>query len=700
VVAGTTGSGKSELLVTWVTAMAATRTPDEVAFLLVDFKGGTAFAAESRERAGAAGLLKATASLPASVGFDELTHVGGPGLSCAVGVDAAGPFTIDLVGAGPHAVVAGTTGSGKSELLVTWVTAMASTRSPSDVSFLLVDFKGGTAFAPLARLPHTVGVITDLGHGEALRALQSLRAELRRREGLLADAGARNIDQMRGALGRLVIVVDEFAAMLDAFPELNPIFTDVAARGRALGIHLILCTQRATGVVRDALLANCALRLSLRVTGAADSTAVLGTDAAARLSPATPGRCIVAHEGEQSTLQVAATNDAQIERVARAAAELRADRPTRPWLDPLPSNVDIAELEHDGSETIPIGLCDRPDEQRRHTVRYDPAHEHLFVCGTRGSGKSTLAAIVASQWHGPVLVVPDDVEAGWDAVQRAHRALREADAVEAHGASDASGGDAGVRLPTVVVIDDVDALFDRFDGEHRDLLADRLLALLRDGARQSLSVLCTASRSTPALRPLLPLFGSTIVLGQASKQDHLLAGAPAELFEERARPGLGVWHGHRIQLACDAPDGNRTGAVRTDRGQPALLELPAGSTTVLVSRAPRRVADRLRRSRAERIDVLDVADPLSDDVAADAGITVGVERRAALVLVGDPDAWLAQWPLLSRVRARARIAFESCSVADVRGIVRSRVLPPPLAGADGRVWVLDDSGTMHRARLW
>jgi len=716
---------------------------------LVPEPAAAGFAADLHRRARAAGLLRSTALLPVAVRFDELKHSGGPGLTCTIGVQASGSFTIDLVGSGPHAVVAGTTGSGKSELLVTWITAMASARSPNEVSFLLVDFKGGTAFAPLTGLPHTVGVITDLGHGEALRALQSLQAELRRRERVLASVGARDIEQAQGALGRLVIVVDEFAAMLDAFPELNPVFTDVAARGRALGIHLVLCTQRATGVVRDALLANCALRLSLRVTSGADSVAVLGTDAAARLSPATPGRCIVAHDGEHSTVQVASTDASQIDRIAGAANGMLSGRPPRPWLDPLPETVHVADLERSEPDGVAIALCDRPDEQRRHTVHYHPAREHLLVSGMRGSGKSSLVAVVASQWSGSIVTVPDDIESGWDAIESVYETpnatgvsgvagtlVGNADA----GAGNPSGRWAGDRAhaseahSTVVLIDDVDALLDRFDGEYRDVLADRLLALLRDGPRRGVSVVCTATRSTQALRPLLPLLGTTIVLGQVSKQDHLLAGAPAELFEERARPGLGVWQGHRVQLAV--PDDGLGIGRAVDSVRPDVVGFPAGSTTVLVSRAPGRVAAELRRRWGDGVNVLDIAtvfagagvdvpggglpsesvpsagtpdegapgEGASGEGAADHGAPSDPSRAAvdhvAVVLVGDADAWLAHWPMLSRLRGRARVVFEGCTVADVRGILRSRVLPPPLADVDGRVWIDTGVGELTRARLW
>src|SRR5690606_13533407 len=102
------------------------------------------------------------------------------GLAAAIGRDARGDAVLDLVEDGPHAIVTGMTGSGKSELLVSWVTSMASAYSPDQVVFVLADFKGGTAFDPLLELPHVAAVITDLDDDGARRGVQSLTAELRR----------------------------------------------------------------------------------------------------------------------------------------------------------------------------------------------------------------------------------------------------------------------------------------------------------------------------------------------------------------------------------------------------------------------------------------------------------------------------------------------------------------------------------------
>src|SRR5699024_4395074 len=117
----------------------------------------------------------------------------GEGLAADIGTSLHGTVQLDLVRDGPHAVVAGTTGSGKSELLLSWVLSLAARYPPGDLAFLLVDYKGGATFAPVVSLPHVLGVLTDLDAATTSRALDSLRAELHRRERILARAGVANL---------------------------------------------------------------------------------------------------------------------------------------------------------------------------------------------------------------------------------------------------------------------------------------------------------------------------------------------------------------------------------------------------------------------------------------------------------------------------------------------------------------------------
>ncbi|WP_420637618.1 FtsK/SpoIIIE domain-containing protein [Candidatus Poriferisocius sp.] len=226
------------------------------------------------------------------------------GLAAPIGVDHQGLLLIDLAADGPHALVGGTTGSGKSELLRTLVVSLAVTHSPEKVNFVLVDYKGGSAFDACAGLPHVVGIVTDLDDRLAERALRCLEAELRHREEVLRRRGAADLDHYRAMqqatdqrgepgeepLPRLVVVIDEFATLVAELPGFVDSLVSVAQRGRSLGIHLVLATQRPAGAVNANIRTNTALRIALRVLDAADSVDVLDSPEAAAIGRHQPGR--------------------------------------------------------------------------------------------------------------------------------------------------------------------------------------------------------------------------------------------------------------------------------------------------------------------------------------------------------------------------------------------------------------------------
>ena len=187
-----------------------------------------------------------------------------------LGVTERGVFTLDLVRDGPHGLVGGTTGSGKSELLRSLVAALAAHADPTQLTFVLMDYKGGAAFDECARLPHTVGMVTDLDEQLGERALRAMEAELRHRERQLRAAGADNLSEyVRLGTGepmpRLVVVIDEFATMASELPDFLSALVGIAQRGRTLGVHLILATQRPSGAVNDNIRTNTNLRVALRV---------------------------------------------------------------------------------------------------------------------------------------------------------------------------------------------------------------------------------------------------------------------------------------------------------------------------------------------------------------------------------------------------------------------------------------------------
>ncbi|WP_373462312.1 FtsK/SpoIIIE domain-containing protein [Arthrobacter agilis] len=235
--------------------------------------------------------------------------------SASIGRSPVGPVSIDLVRDGPHLLVAGTTGSGKSEFLRTLVLGLALDQPPEHLALLLLDYKGGSGLGALASLPHCVGSLTDLSSESTARALTSLRAELRRRERLCADHGAQDLDELRrispsNCPPRLVVVIDEFRVLSDDVPTAGPDLMRIAALGRSLGVHLVLATQRVQGAVTPDLRANLTTSVLLRVQTAMESQDLLGSGVAAEIPVGAPGRAFLRRGNEPPVaVQVASSSD-------------------------------------------------------------------------------------------------------------------------------------------------------------------------------------------------------------------------------------------------------------------------------------------------------------------------------------------------------------------------------------------------------
>jgi S-DNA-T family DNA segregation ATPase FtsK/SpoIIIE len=266
--------------------------------------------------------------------------------SALVGQGFDRPVAFDLVKDGPHALIAGTTGSGKSELLQTLVASLAAVNRPDELTFVLVDYKGGSAFKDCVRLPHTLGMVTDLDSHLVQRALASLTAELIRREHMLAAAGAKDHPEYRALrrrdpnlppMPRLLLVIDEFATLAREIPDFIPGLVGIAQRGRSLGLHMVLATQRPAGVVTSDIRANTNLRISLRVTDATESSDVLDVPDAASISPATPGRALV-RTGHRSAMSFQTAYVGAPRPLHEESQESRVELPdddTGVWMTPL-----------------------------------------------------------------------------------------------------------------------------------------------------------------------------------------------------------------------------------------------------------------------------------------------------------------------------------------------------------------------------
>jgi len=376
-----------------------------------------------------------------------------------IGEGIDGAFTIDIRADGPHGLVAGTTGSGKSELLQTIIASLAAGNRPDEFTFVLIDYKGGAAFMDCQNLPHTVGMVTDLDGHLTTRALESLGAELHHRERQLADARAKDIEDYLAGRGpgdppmpRLLIVIDEFAALAGELPDFVTGLVDVARRGRSLGVHLILATQRPAGVVNAEIKSNTNLRIALRVTDAGDSLDVIESKVAADISKGTPGRAYArlgasslmpfqsARVGGRPTHGAATTVSAQsfdwdqlgtagrfaapgggdvddvetptdlatlVGAIRDAHGQLGIGELRKPWLPPLPETLSIDDLDLsdpvDGVvPPVPIGLADLPRRQRQQVETWDIENgSHLMIAGQARTGRSsalrTVAAAIARQ---------------------------------------------------------------------------------------------------------------------------------------------------------------------------------------------------------------------------------------------------------------------------------------------------------------
>lgn len=622
------------------------------------------------------------AELPHRVQLADLdSTVGAGGLAAAIGRRIDGDVVVDLVADGPHAMVTGMTGVGKSELLVTWVASIAAAHGPEHVVFVLADFKGGTAFDPLAGLPHVTAVLTDLDEDGARRGVESLTAELRRRERVLAGAGARDIADPAVRMPRLVIVVDEFAALLQEHPDLGAVFTDIAARGRALGMHLILGTQRAAGVIRDALAANCPLRISLRVTDPADSRMVIGSDAAADLEGGALSRGIAfvrrPQDAVADAMRAALTGSDELKTIGARWAH--AERSPGPWLPALPTELALQELPPASDGEVLIGVADEPQRQRQPAITLRVGRERgLGVIGGPGAGKTALLRTLRVQDQN-AFTIPSDPEGAWDAL-----ALLESGQVAAG----------------LILCDDVDRLLAAYPTDYSLAFADRLEQFVR--AAENRCIVLTAGRATGATSRVLEALPERMLLRLPTRSEHLAAGGETASFLRDRPPGRGHLALREVQVAWvpsagEADDGDRWGEGEYWQPERRLVGV-IGNGSV-------RLLDGLRAAFPEwevvpaGAGVTGTAssgpEPTGDVPAADAHASVPLGS----IIVGDGEAWQRDWGRWQRVRAEGEVLVLAECAAQLRTLVGMRELPPYARPHRARAWRVLDSRPPTRVVL-
>ncbi len=552
--------------------------------------------------------------------------------SFPIGADGEGPVVVDLAADGPHVLVGGTTGSGKSELLLALVAALAARNRPDELCFVLVDYKGGAAFAGCVDLPHVVGVVTDLDAELTERALVSLDAELKRRERLLAERRCPDLAAYSAAkrpqdppMPRLVIVVDEFRSLSHDLPDFVAGLVRVASLGRSLGISLVVATQRPAGVVTADMRANLGLRIGLRMRDAVDSLDVLDAPDAARILEHAPGRgllrsaaspltgfqgaLVTGRSPAQDTVTLvsfdgvplaapdahADTDLARLVVAARGAAStLGIPRVPSPWLPPLPAVVP-AHVLSGAPGTVALGLVDDPAQQTQGAYLWDWDAGPLAVTGPPRSGRTTALLTVAAQLGRPAA----DVH-----VYAVHTGdLEELESLPHVGAAvdltDLSRLQRLLRLltqpgppadpPRVLLVDDWEAVAQALQDARQPALLDALVALVRRGHQHRLRAVVTGARVASSLTGA---FGQRLLLQPADPVDLALAGVPVRTACGAVPPGRAIDVGWRRQVQLALAAAPATLAEGSDDAAPAAGSPSGGSRLAppAVSRLPLRVS--------------------------------------------------------------------------------------------------------------
>ncbi|MEH7118622.1 type VII secretion protein EssC [Neobacillus vireti] len=365
---------------------------------------------------------------------------------------------------GPHGLVAGTTGSGKSEIIQSYIISLAVNFHPHEVAFLLIDYKGGGMANLFKHLPHLLGTITNLDGAQSMRALASIKAELQKRQRLFAENDVNHINQYqklyklgeaKEPMPHLFLISDEFAELKSEQPEFMKELVSTARIGRSLGIHLILATQKPSGVVDEQIWSNSKFKLALKVQNASDSTEILKTPDAAEIT--LPGRAYlqvgnnevyelfqsawsgadyIPDKNDQDLMdttiyaindlgqyeilsndlsglssrkeisKVPTELDTVVEYIDAFAKERGIVELPRPWLPPLDDRIYLHDLDVVDYQTtwyeekIPLevtfGYLDIPEMQTQKPLTLNLSKDgHIAVFSSPGYGKSTFLQTVA-----------------------------------------------------------------------------------------------------------------------------------------------------------------------------------------------------------------------------------------------------------------------------------------------------------------
>lgn len=345
---------------------------------------------------------------------------------------------------GPHGLVAGTTGSGKSEILQTYILSMALKYHPYEVGFVIIDFKGGGMVNQFANLPHLIGAITNIDGREIERSLLSIRAELKKRQAIFAEYKVNHIDsyiklfkngKAERPLPHLILIVDEFAELKNDQPEFMKELISAARIGRSLGVHLILATQKPSGVVDNQIWSNSKFKLCLKVQDKSDSNEVLKSPLAAEIKE--PGRAYLqvgnneifelfqsAYSGADTDEQqaglkreyeVAQLNLAGIKKIVFSQKNTKKGNTKNQLettveyinsfcqknsipklqgicLPSLPETINYEYIAYNKQDSVGVmlGYYDDPDNQNQDVYNLNLTMNHLFILGSAQYGKTNM----------------------------------------------------------------------------------------------------------------------------------------------------------------------------------------------------------------------------------------------------------------------------------------------------------------------
>ena len=364
---------------------------------------------------------------------------------------------------GPHGLIAGTTGSGKSETIQSYILSLAVNFHPHDVAFLLIDYKGGGMANLFKDLPHLLGTITNLDGAQSMRALASINAEIHRRERLFGQYGVNHINQYQKKfklgeatepLPHLFLISDEFAELKVNQPDFIKELVSIARVGRSLGVHLILATQKPSGVVDDQIWSNSRFKLALKVADRGDSMEMLRTADAAEITQT--GRAylqvgnnevyelfqtawsgadyqpekdqlgiedhtiyLINELGQYEVLnqdlsgldtaeeikEVPTELDVIVQEINHLHQEEGIAAVAQPWLPPLKERITLDELDKvvpieawqkQTAPSVLIGVADIPQAQKQEAVAIDLSKDgNILLYGSPGTGKTTFLQTVA-----------------------------------------------------------------------------------------------------------------------------------------------------------------------------------------------------------------------------------------------------------------------------------------------------------------